>query len=278
MPRESLGTAAGAARRSTELDVFDVLLISASDTRADRCVSVRALTVLAVCHAGSCMRTQHYKASYASERLRRAEHGHPSGEGPLLYTRTCVMQRGYYGAALYRMLERVPATEAVQLVKEPVTKNAVTPSNPRTMPPFCSPALRGPRLNAAAFAQTTSPLFMGTAARLRTGNPGRLQAAWDRYVVGSKVRQHLKGVASADSRVLVRELHRRGPGASDRFMRTQRWGRLQMPTWLERCDARPSACSPGDSATSSRLYDAIASLCVPIVIIGERLWVPTSPF
>ena len=42
---------------------------------------------------------------------------------------------------------------------------------------------------------------------------------------------------------------------------------------------RASFCfvPPGDSATSSRLYDAITSLCIPVVIIGEPLLVPSSP-
>jgi hypothetical protein len=104
---------------------------------------------------------------------------------------------------------------------------------------------------------------------------------WTSTWLGSKLRQHLKGVASADPRVLVRESHRRGGGCEQAGSCVRNVGagppaKAEMAREMRR--AAFCFVPPGDSATSSRLYDAVASLCVPIVIIGEPLWVPTSPF
>ena len=134
-------------------------------------------------------------------------------------------------------------------------------------------------------ADHTSPLFhVGTAAC--TASYGRtlgvfMGSMWTGTWLGSKVRQHLKGVASADPRVLVRESHRRGAGCEQTGSCVRNVGagppaKADMAREMRR--AAFCLVPPGDSATSSRLYDAIASLCVPIVIIGEPLWVPTSPF
>ena len=134
-------------------------------------------------------------------------------------------------------------------------------------------------------ADHTSPLFqVGTAAC--TASYGQtlgvfMGSMWTSTWLGTKLRQHLKGVASADPRVLVRESHRRGAGCEQTGSCVRNVGagppaKAEMAREMRR--AAFCFVPPGDSATSSRLYDAIASLCVPIVIIGEPLWVPTSPF
>ena len=130
-----------------ELDVFDVLREHPLRTlvRTDASVSVLPILAFASAHAGSCIGADGNTTRHPMRvsRLRRAVNMaiHRS-EGPLLYTCTCVMQRGYYGAALYRMLERVASRRRlVQLVKEPVTKNAVTPHQilAPCAPPFAAP-------------------------------------------------------------------------------------------------------------------------------------------
>ena len=115
-----------------ELDVFDALTKHPLRTlvRADASVCVLPILALVSEHAGSCIGTDG-NASWHQLRLRRLRHAVYTAirrsKGPLLYTCTCVMQRGYYGAALHRMLERVASRrKLVQLVKEPATKNAVT--------------------------------------------------------------------------------------------------------------------------------------------------------
>lgn len=134
-------------------------------------------------------------------------------------------------------------------------------------------------------ADHTSPLFQVGAAAC-TASYGQtlgifMGSMWTSTWLGSKLRQHLKGVASADPRVLVRESHRRGGGCEQAGSCVRNVGagppaKAEMAREMRR--AAFCFVPPGDSATSSRLYDAVASLCVPIVIIGEPLWVPTSPF
>ena len=130
-----------------ELDVFDALTEHPLRTlvRTDASVSVLPILALASEHAGSCIgvdgnTTWHHMRL---NRLRRAVYmAIRRSKGPLLYTCTCVMQRGYYGTALYRMLERVASRrKLVQLVKEPATKNAVTPH--QIVAP-CAPHFRAP--------------------------------------------------------------------------------------------------------------------------------------
>ena len=104
---------------------------------------------------------------------------------------------------------------------------------------------------------------------------------WTGSWLGSKLRKQLARVASTDSRIMVRETYRHGAGCEKASSCVKNVGagppaKAEMAREMRR--AAFCFVPPGDSATSSRLYDAIASLCVPIVILGEPLWVPTSPF
>ena len=115
-----------------ELDVFDALTEHPLRTlvQTDASISVLPILALASEHAGSCIGVDGNATGHQSRlrRLRRAVYkATRRSTGPLLYTCTCVMQRSYYGAALIRLLEGVASRrELVQLVKEPVRRNAVT--------------------------------------------------------------------------------------------------------------------------------------------------------
>lgn len=103
---------------------------------------------------------------------------------------------------------------------------------------------------------------------------------WTSTCLGSKVRQHLADVAAVDTRVLFRETHRQGSGCEQAGSCIKNVGSgPPAKARMAREMRRAAFCfvPPGDSATSSRLYDAITSLCVPIVVIGEPLLVPSSP-
>ena len=103
---------------------------------------------------------------------------------------------------------------------------------------------------------------------------------WTSSGLGSKVRQHLARTASTDPRVVFRETQRQGAGCEQARTCVKNVGAgPPAKALMAREMRRASFCfvPPGDSATSSRLYDAITALCIPVVIIGEPLLVPSSP-
>ena len=104
---------------------------------------------------------------------------------------------------------------------------------------------------------------------------------WTGTSVGSRVRKQVARIASEEARVYVRETHRHGAGCEERHSCVRSVGpgppaKEEMAREMQRA----SFCfvPPGDSAASSRLYDAIAALCVPVVVIDGPLLVPTSPY
>ena len=115
-----------------ELDVFDVLIDHPLRTLdpAEASLSVLPILALASEYAGSCVGLDG-NATLHHLRLRRTRYALYKAirrtKGPFLYACTCVMQRRYYGAGLINLLALLGEQRTlIQLVKEPVRKNAVT--------------------------------------------------------------------------------------------------------------------------------------------------------
>lgn len=252
-----------------ELDVFDALAQHPLRTTEPAAASLSVLPILALAseYAGHCIGPDGNATSHIG-RMRRVRQALFKAtwraKGPFLYTCTCIMQHRYYGNGLMRMLEHL-GPRLIQLVKEPNAMNTVTKSQ-IVVPYHSSPFFRA-EATGACTQRPNLAVFMGSV--------------WIGTVTGSRVRQHIRRIADAEPRVRFHKSHRRGAGCEEAKTCVKSVG-AGPPAKAEMArEMRRSAfclVPPGDSPASSRLYDAIASLCVPVVIIDTPLSVPASPY
>ena len=252
-----------------ELDVFDALAQHPLRTSEPTASSLSVLPILALAseYVGHCIGPDGNATSHIG-RMRRVRQALYKAawraKGPFLYTCTCVMQHHYYGNGLMRMLEHL-GPRLIQLVKEPNAKNTVTRSQ-IVVPYHSSPFFRV-EATGACEQRPNLAMFMGSV--------------WTGTSTGSRVRKHIRRVADAEPRVRFHKSHRRGAGCEEKKTCVKSIG-VGPPAKAEMArEMRRSAfclVPLGDSPASSRLYDAIASLCVPVVIIDGPLLVPASPY
>lgn len=252
-----------------ELDVFDALAQHPFRTSDPAAASLSVLPILALAseYAGHCIGPDGNATSHFGRmrRVRKALYKATwRAKGPFLYTCTCVMQHQYYGNGLMRMLEHL-GPRLIQLVKEPNGKNTVTKS--QIVVPYHSSPFFWAETTGACERRPNLAIFMGSV--------------WTATAIGSRVRQLIRRVADAEPRVRFHRSNRRGAGCEEKKTCVKSVG-AGPPAKAEmaRRMRRSTFClvPPGDSPASSRLYDAIASLCVPIVIIDGPLLVPASPY
>lgn len=254
-----------------EVDFLRVLLTHRSRVHARGQAEVFVLPLLAMAskQAGRCRSTTHPERRLQMLTALTTEVDFRAG--PHLLACTCVMLPSLFGQPLFGLLSNW-SSRIVQLTQAPRTWSKGSTGPSQAVVPYHTPAEF-----TADDCEAARPSLAAFFGSIDTKDPN-----------STLVRRHIAHVASASGgHVLFRATERRGTAGSSCASRGACVDGVNAGHGSERLvPAKPAMAAAmrnasvclvpeGDSPETSRLYDAIQALCLP-VIITDRLLVPPS--
>ena len=254
-----------------EVDFLGVLLEHPSrvHVRGQAEVFVLPLLAMASKQAGRCRSTTHPERRLQMLTALTAEVDFRAG--PHLLACTCVMLPSLYGQPLFGLLSNW-SSRIVQLTQAPRTWSKGSLGPAQAVVPYHSPAVF-----TADDCDATRPSLAAFFGSIDTKDQNSTLVRWQIAHVAS----------AAGGHVLFRATERRGTSGSSCASRGACVDGVNAGHGSERLvPAKPAMAAAmrnasvclvpeGDSPETSRLYDAIQALCLPVVIT-DRLLVPPS--